>query len=95
MAILSALLKILKEGGGPTHPAAPFIAFKAVTPSDTVDLPDGFCRALHLSADGAVKITDLYGNEVTLSLKAGVNLYVGAVRVWATGTAAVDITACY
>lgn len=66
----------------------------AVTPSDAVDLADGWCSAFCIAVAGAVKITDILGNDVTLTLPAGWHP-VGARRIWAAGTTATGITAGY
>jgi hypothetical protein len=72
-----------------------FEAARAVTPSDTVDLPDGPCNALHISVAGALKIHDGSGTAVTFAnVPVGV-FRVIAVRVFATGTAATGIVALY
>ncbi len=66
----------------------------AVTPSDTEDLP--FCpRVLILDAAGTVKMDLLGGSSgVSIPLQAGFNP-IRPTRVYATGTAAVTITAGY
>lgn len=65
-----------------------------VTPSDTVDLVDGWCSAFCIAVAGTIKITDILGNAVTLTLPAGWHP-VGAQRIWSTGTTATGITAGY
>lgn len=63
--------------------------FVAVTKSDSADLP-WRPRALILSADGVVKVTDRFGNAVPLTLTKGIN-WVRVDRVWSTGTDAVTV----
>ena len=67
----------------------------ALTPSDTVDLINGACRALHVNTAGNVKMTDARGNIVTLTLAAGAPVPYSATRVWSTGTTAAGIFAVY
>ena len=66
----------------------------AVTPSDSVDLTDGYCSAICIAVAGDLKITDIEGNAVTLTLPVGWHP-IGAQRIWATGTTATGITAGY
>ncbi len=65
--------------------------FVAVTKSDSADLAFR-TRALILSADGVVKITDRFGTAASLTLTKGIN-WVRVDRVWSTGTDAVTIVA--
>ena len=67
----------------------------AVTPSDTVDLPDGPCRGIHCNVAGDVKMTDLAGNAVVMTLLAGVPYAYACTRIWSTGTTATGIRALY
>ena len=68
---------------------------RAVTGSDTVDLPGGPCRGFHVNVAGAVKFTDLTGNAVTMTVVAGTPLPYAASRIWSTGTTATGIFALY
>lgn len=82
-----------------TNDFAPIISIKVVTPSDSVDLPDGPCRAMILNGTGNVRFTTLNDETVTIAVSAnwfGVT-YIRAKRVWATGTTigANLIFACY
>lgn len=72
-------------------PDSPLERFVAVTKSDTTDLAFR-TRALVLSADGVVKVTDRFGNAVSLTLTKGVN-WVRVDRVWSTGTDAITVVA--
>jgi hypothetical protein len=65
--------------------------FVPVTKSDSADLT-WRPRALILSADGIVKVTDRFGTAVSLTLTKGIN-WVRVDRVWSTGTDAVTIVA--
>lgn len=71
---------------------------KAVTPSDTVDLPDGVCDFLWVGGAGNVAINaedDNTTTQVWAGVTAGKELKVRARRVKATGTTATLILACY
>jgi hypothetical protein len=69
---------------------------KAVTPSDSADLPDGPCRAVFVGSGGNLRITTGGGTTVTFNgLLAGQILPVMATRVWATSTTASSIIAVY
>lgn len=70
---------------------SPLERFVAVTKSDSADLP-WRTRALILSADGVVKVTDRFGTAVPMTLTKGTN-WVRVDRVWSTGTDAVTIVA--
>lgn len=63
----------------------------AVTPSDTLDLPET-TRAVYVGAGGALVLRLLSGQSVTFSgVSAGTILPVRADRVLATGTTATGI----
>lgn len=74
--------------------AEPAIDGVVVTPSDVADLAVA-CRSLYISVAGALKITTLAGNALTIPNVVAGHLNVGAVRVFATGTAATGIVALY
>lgn len=63
----------------------------AVVPSNTVDLTTP-SRALLVGTAGAVKLTTTGGDTVTTYLTAGWHP-IAATRIFATGTAATDISA--
>lgn len=66
-----------------------------VTPSDSVDLPQGWARGLLVGTSGTAKITDGSGAIVTgVPLQAGYNP-IRVQRVWSTGTTAAAIYALY
>lgn len=68
----------------------------AVTPSDTVDLVGGNTFGLYVGATGDVKAVLPDGVAVTfVDLAAGVVHPLCVKRVFATGTAATSIVACY
>ncbi|MFM1966818.1 MAG: Verrucomicrobia phage [Actinomycetota bacterium] len=74
----------------------PAIDAKAVTPSDTADLPDGPCKALWVGGAGAISLITGGGSTVLVSgITAGYKLDMTAVRVRATGTTATLILALY
>jgi hypothetical protein len=67
-----------------------------VTPSNTVDLPDGPCRAIWVGVAGDVKITTLGGTDIVLpAMVAGMWHPQPAKRIFATGTTATGIKAGY
>jgi hypothetical protein len=88
-------------GGIPQHfttaaGSSPAFDAAAVTPSDTVDLPDA-ARALYIGADGDVTVdTLLSGDTVTFAAcKAGTILPVACRRVRNTDTTASLIVALF
>lgn len=82
-----------REGG----PLGPYYDAKAVTPSDTADLPDGPCQALYCTSPGNVNVDLESGTTIVIAMEAGwQNLAQLRVRrVRATGTTATDILALY
>ena len=70
---------------------------RAVTPSDTVNLPDGVCRALWVGGAGNIAIlVEEDSTAVTLSgVAAGTVVPVRARRVNSTNTTATLIVALY
>jgi hypothetical protein len=69
---------------------------RAVTASDTTDLPDGPCRAIYIGGTGNVSLITGGGSLVTFSsLNSGYVLPLEVVRVRATGTTATNIIALY
>lgn len=80
-----------------TNDFSPINDIKTVTPNDGADLPNGACRALFVTAAGAVVIDTPQGTTVTLTFPAtatGVVQYIRAKRIRATGTTA-TVLACY
>lgn len=78
---------------------SPIQSMKVVTPNDSVDLPDGPCRALVLNAAGTIRFTTLNGEVVNLNITSawfGIT-YLRAARIHATGTTipSTSIFACY
>lgn len=61
----------------------------AITPSDTLDLPDGVCRALLVGTAGTVDLIDACGNAVaSVPLQQGYNpLCVRRVKTGGTASA--------
>lgn len=73
---------------------APAIDAKAVTTSDTVDLPNGYCRSLWVGVLGDVAVITQQGTVVTFVGVQGI-LPVICKRVMATGTTGTSIVALY
>jgi hypothetical protein len=66
--------------------------YEPITPNDSTDLTFSI-RTLNVAEAGAVRILDLAGNEVTLTVAAGAQFPVQARRIFATGTTATGIVA--
>jgi hypothetical protein len=66
------------------------------TPSDSVSLEFGTCRAIRAGGAGDISIVDLTGATVIIpSILAGETLPAQATRINATGTTATLITVLY
>jgi hypothetical protein len=74
---------------------SPGVDAVAVTPSDVADLAVVPARFLLISVAGAIKVTMVSGNQVTIPNVPVGQLNLQVTRVWATGTAATGITAVY
>lgn len=73
----------------------PAFSVRAVTPSDTVNLPGGVCRALLVGTAGAADIVDASGTSCSaVPLQAGYNP-IGVMRVNLTNLGAANIWALY
>jgi len=74
----------------------PATKLRVVTPSDTVDLTNGACRALHIGTAGDVTVIAKDDTAAVLipDVPAGI-LPVSVLRVKATGTTAEGIVALY
>ena len=71
-------------------------SFKAVTKSDTTNIPDGPCDALWVGVGGDVAILPPSGAAVTFkNVPSGFLLLAQAKRVNSTYTTATDIVALY
>ena len=82
-----------KTSPTPTYPMYPEDA-AAVTPSDSVDLPQ--FSVIYVGGAGNVKVTTAQGSVVTFSgVNAGTVIPVRVRRVWSTGTTATLMTAVY
>ena len=82
-----------KTSPTPTYPMFPEDA-AAVTPSDTVDLPQ--FSVIFVGGGGNVKVTTAQGSAVTFSgMNAGSVIPVRVRRVWSTGTTATLMTAVF
>jgi hypothetical protein len=76
--------------------SAPSTGLAAVTPSDSVNLPDGVCRGLWIGGSGDVVVDTMASSNVKLSgANAGQIIPVAAIRVRSTGTTASLIVAMY
>lgn len=76
-------------------PESPAVAIVPVSPSDTLDLPDGPCRGLLVGVGGNATIIDASGNIVpNVPLQQGYNP-IAVRRVNATGIGASAIFALY
>jgi len=81
-----------------TNDLSPINDLKAVTTSDTVDLPNGPCRGLLFTTAGNVTFDTAAGTTVTIPVNSswfGAVLYIRAKRIRATGTTSTGIFACY
>lgn len=68
----------------------------AVTASDSVDLPNGPCKALYATGSGNINVNLVGGGTAVLTgLSAGQIVEVAAQRVLATSTTATGIFALY
>jgi hypothetical protein len=77
----------------PNDQSSPAIGVKLVSPSDTLIL-DPPARAIHVTAAGAIRITDARQNDVTVP-DVPVGIWpVRASQIWATGTTA-TVSAIY
>lgn len=61
-----------------------------IGPDDNVDLPHA-TRALNVAGSGAVRLTTIEGDTLTLYITAGVAFPIRAARVFQTGTTASGI----
>lgn len=70
---------------------------KAVTPSDSTNIPDGPCTSLYIGTGGDVTlIASADSTSVAyMNVPSGYTLLVQAKKVLATGTTATDIVAQY
>lgn len=80
----------------PNDSIAPVAHGAAVTPNDSTDLSAGATRGLYVGVSGDVKVTLASGATVAfVGLASGLFHPVSATRVWAAGTTATNIVACY
>ena len=59
---------------------------RAVTCSDSVNLPFGACSGISVDTDTTIKYTAPDGSVDSIFLSAGVVHPISAIRVWSTGT---------
>lgn len=78
-----------------SHSSNPAQAAAAVTPSDSVDIPQGRCRALYVGVTGNVSVVMNGATVVFVAVPAGSILPVVASRVNLTGTTAASIVALF
>lgn len=65
-----------------------------ITPNDSADLAQVPTRGVMVATGGALHVIDGNGNEVTVTVPAGV-LPISIRRVYSTGTTATGLTALY
>lgn len=76
--------------------AVTYESVAAVTLDDASDLPRSPCAGFHTGSGGDIKITALDNSVAVLSgCAAGVIMPIAVKRIWATGTAATNVTALY
>ena len=74
----------------------PVIHATSVTPDDNNDLPARPTRGVYVGTSGDLKVDLKSGTTVTFSsLAAGVIHPLQVMRIYATGTTAANILACY
>ena len=79
-----------------SNSVAPSSFTAAVTPSDSVDLPNGLCRAFTVGVSGNVKVSYQSGaTHILYGLADGVPQPYQVARIWSTGTTATSISAIY
>ena len=69
-------------------------SWKAITASDTTDLPEGPCSAIWINVAGDVHGISPEGDEGTFTVSAG-SLGLGFKRIYSTGTTATGLYAIY
>lgn len=69
--------------------------WRAITPNDGTDIPNGSPTALVCSVGGNVVLVDYRGNEMTRVFAAETIYAYQAVRIKATGTTATGIVGLY
>lgn len=78
-----------------TATEVPFLYAEAVTPNDSVDLPN-VARSLYVGVTGNIQLITLGGNTVTfVGIQAGTVLPIRTSRVGSTGTTATNILALF
>lgn len=85
------------QPGRESGPLGPYRKAKAVTPSNSIDLPDGVCQALYCSGAGDINMDLIDGDTVVIAMTAGwVNVaHFLAKRIRAASTTATGIVALY
>ena len=78
----------------PSPAAGAYVAGEIVTPSDTINLPNGV-RGLWIGGSGNVSLVDMAGNSVTLNNVPVGELKFACRRVNATSTTATNIVALW
>lgn len=63
---------------------------QAIVPSDAAALPV-VTRALNVASGGTVRVTTQAGDDVTVTIAAGITFPLRVRKVWATGTSATGI----
>lgn len=81
-----------------TNDFSPINDLKAVTPSDSTDLPGGVSRGMLFTTAGNVSFDTAAGTTITIPVNSswfGAVIYIRAKRIRATGTTSTGIYACY
>jgi hypothetical protein len=74
----------------------PCTKLRAVTPSDSADLPDGQTRAIYVGTAGAISVIGADDGTTATLLKGATGwIDIAVKRIRATGTTATDIVAVY
>jgi hypothetical protein len=68
---------------------------KTVTPSDSVDLPDGVCKSFGVGVAGDVKVTTAKGTTLVIPGVPAGPYPLKCSRIWSTSTTATGIVAHY
>jgi len=79
---------LLANQAAPTNGAA-------ITPSDTVDLPNAATKGIWVGGTGAIKVDMLDSGTVTFNAVPVGLLRIQVKRVWSTGTTATNLLALY
>lgn len=76
-------------------PVVPYNIFKAITASDSVDLPGGPTDAVYIGVAGNLVAVDQNGTTCTFAVVAGQILPIRVKRINSTSTTATGLVALY